>query len=81
MFRISTCACVYWVRKEEISVMLLNGLSAWPLFLTFCHFRQYTSEGNMCLGEKRWKTNEFLFLSQSVLFYLLCNVARDTFIL
>lgn len=61
MFRTSTCVCVYGVRKEEISVMFLNGLSASPLYLTFCHFQQYTSEGNMCLGKKDGKQMSFCF--------------------
>lgn len=84
MFRISTCVCARYVRKEEISVMLLNGLSAWPLFLTFCHFQKYTSEGNMCLGKKYGKQMSFCFcvvVFFFLSFFCVMFVARGTFIL
>lgn len=76
VFRISICACMHCMRKEEITEVLLNGLSAWQYFSP-CQFSAAGLWGNVSL-EKSME-NKWASVLESVLFYVLCNVARDTF--
>lgn len=60
VFRISICACMHCVRKEEITEVLLNGLSAWQYFSP-CQFSAAGLWGDVSLGKKHGKQMSFCF--------------------
>lgn len=60
VFRISICACMRCMRKEEITEVLLNGLSAWQYFSP-CQFSAAGLWGDVSLRKKHGKQMSFCF--------------------